>query len=61
MSDNFVVGAEGEVYADQESNRVIARFRNPATGEIDVELRLPRNVATSFAFALTTSAYELPE
>lgn len=59
--NEHVKGAEGEVFPDPASNRVVARFKNPATGEYDVELYLSRDVALDFAFNLTASAYALTE
>ncbi len=56
-----VNGAAGEVLADYDTGRVVARFLNPESGEMVVELHLAPEVAREFAANLTSASISVEE
>lgn len=56
-----VNGAAGEVLADYDTGRVVARFLNPESGEMVVELHLHPEVAREFAANLTAASISVEE
>lgn len=56
-----VNGAAGEVLADYDTGRVVARFLNPESGEMVVELHLDPEVAREFAANLTAASISVEE
>jgi hypothetical protein len=54
-------GSTGEIFADYQSGKVLARFTDPSTGEMAVELHLDPEVAREFALSLTSASIAVEE
>lgn len=53
--------SDGEVVADYQTGRVIARFNDPETGSMVVELHLRPEIAREFALSLTAASISVEE
>lgn len=54
-------GADGEILADFENGKVVARFYNPETGLMAVELHVDPDVARNLALELTKASIAVEE
>lgn len=53
------VGANCEIFPDHEENKVVARFIDPATLDVILELFLEPETAREMAFSLTRASIPL--
>jgi len=53
--------APGEVFADHGTKKVVARFLDPATGEMAVEIHLDPETARELAASLTEMSIAVEE